>query len=488
MRSTVKRILFACVAILGALAVVLLARTWAFESRQLTPEAGTPLTLNEARVVEHLRQALRIETISRENPARTPGEAFRAFHAFLTKAFPKVHASLKRETVSEHSLLYTWPGTDDRAKPILLLAHMDVVPVAAPEAWTHPPFSGALADGFIWGRGALDDKSSVLGILEAVEALLAARFRPGPTIYLAFGHDEEVSGQHGAVKIAALLKSRGVRASVCLDEGLAIVDGVVPGISKPVALIGIAEKGYLSVTLTARGQGGHSSQPPRQTALGILGSAVAKLESHPLPGRLGGPVRQMFDVLGPEMTFGMRMALANLWLFGGLVERELAASPTTDAALRTTTAVTMMNGGTKDNVLPASGRAVVNFRIMPGETIDSVMKYVRDTIGDERVEVAVLGAASEPSPVSAVDSAGYVTLNKTIRQVYKGVLVAPALDLGATDSRHYVDVADDVYRFAPLWMTEGDLARIHGANERIGKDDYLRCVQFFAQFIRNAAS
>ncbi len=487
-RPGVKRLLLGTVGLVGVLAAVVLIRTFSFTSKQLDAPPADPLKLDEARAVENLRRALRIKTISSEDPAQTPVEALEAFHALLAEAFPKVHAALKKETVSDHALLYEWTGTESKRSPMLLLAHMDVVPANPNNEWEHPPFSGDLADGYIWGRGAIDDKSSVLGILEAVEVLLVEGFGPKRTVYLAFGHDEEVSGANGAAKIAALLASRGVKAEFSHDEGLAVVEGIVPGITQPVALIGTAEKGYASLELTVSCKGGHSSQPPPHTALGILSAAIVKLEEHPLPAAIRGPVREMFDVLGPEMPFFERMAFANLWLFGGLVKRELEATNAAAAALRTTTAVTMMSGGTKDNVLPTRARAVVNFRLMPDDSIDGLLAHVNETIADERIQVRVLGTAQEASPVSDINAPSYTVLNRTIRQIFPGVVVAPCLDIGATDSRHYSNVAQDSYRFTPLWFKEEDLARIHGPNERIAKDDYLRCIRFYAQFIRNAAS
>ncbi len=487
-RVRIKWVLFALVAVVSGLTIVVLVRTWTFTSKQLAPAPATPLTFDEEGAVRHLRRALRIMTISFQDPSRASAEAFAAFHTLLSEAFPRVHAALRRETVSDHSLLFTWAGADSSREPVLLLAHMDVVPADPSSGWTHGPFSGDLADGYIWGRGALDDKSSVLGILEAVEALLAEGFRPRRTVCLAFGHDEEVGGRNGAARIAALLQSRGVDAALSLDEGMAIVDGIVPGAERPVALVGVAEKGYLTLELTVEGAGGHSSQPPRQTTLGILGAAVARIESNPMPSDLRDPVRRMLGDLGPEMSFGMRAVLSNLWLFEPLVTWQLSGATATDAALRTTTAVTMMSGGTKENVLPTRARAVVNFRILPGDTVDDVIAHVKHTVDDDRVRFDVRGQANGPSLVSDADSPDYALLDKAIRQVFPEVWVAPALDLAATDSRHYEPVTRNQFRFGPLWMEEEDLSRIHGPNERIGRDHYLRGIRFFAQFIRNASS
>jgi len=487
-KSRIKQLLLGVLLMVLVLASVIVLRTLAFRSEQIEASPAHPLVLDEARVVQNLRRALQIRTVSEQDPARTSGEAFKQLHALLEASYPRVHATLKKQTVSEHSLLYRWAGKDPACKPILLLAHLDVVPAEEGSPWVYPPFSGQFADGFIWGRGALDDKSSVMGILEACEALLAEGFQPRRTIYLAFGHDEEIGGKNGASQIAALLQSQGVKAEFCLDEGLAVLEGIVPGVSKPTAMIGIAEKGYLTVELSVEGEGGHSSQPPRETMLGVLCAGVARLEANPLPARLRGPARQMLRTLGPEMSWPMRMVMANLWLFEGLVNRRLQAGRTTNAALRTTTAVTILNAGTKENILPTRAAALVNCRLLPGESIESVLDHIRRVVADDRIQVRIHGTPNAASPVADVGSPTYVTLNKTIRQVFPEAVVAPGLVLGATDSRHYTHVSEVIYRFGPLKLTEKDMPRIHGPNERIGKEDYLRCVRFFGQLIRNAAS
>ncbi len=482
---TIKRAVAVVVVALVSLVAVVLIRTAAFTSKQLPPAPATPLKLDEAKAVDHLQRAVRIKTVSHQEPVAGSGEAFLQLHALLQEAYPKVHATMKRELVGGASLLYTWPGEDTGAKPILLLAHMDVVPGETGSPWEHAPFSGELADGHVWGRGTLDDKGNLIGILEAAESLLAEGFKPKRTVYFAFGHDEEIGGK-GAMQIAALLKSRGVRAEICLDEGMCILEGVVPGLTKPVATIGIAEKGYLTLELVVEGQGGHSSQPPKETVLGILSKAIARLEADPMPAQLKGPARQMLEVLGPEMPFSARIALANLWLFEGLVTRRLEAGKATSASLRTTLAVTIMSGGDKENVLPSRARAVVNSRLMPGASVEGVLDHVRRSIGDDRVSVKPLGTPHLASPVADVHARGYAMLNSTIRQVFPEVLVAPGLVLGATDSRHYAEVSDGTYKFSPLWLNQEALSRIHGPNERISTDNYLRLIRFYGQLIRNA--
>jgi carboxypeptidase PM20D1 len=369
------------------------------------------------------------------------------------------------------------------------MGHMDVVPVEAgtERAWSHPPFSGDLADGFIWGRGTLDDKCGVMAVFEAVELLLKQGFQPRATVYLAFGHDEEIGGEGGAGRIVEVLALRKIRLKYVLDEGLAITQGIVPGLEKPAALVGIAEKGSASIELSAEAVGGHSSMPPEQTAVGIVAAAVRVLERNPMTASLDGPAALLFDRLGPEMPFLTRLAIANRWLFGRLIIAELAGSPATNALVRTTTAATIFEGGVKENVLPARARAVVNFRIKPGDTIDGVLAHVRKTVADSRVTIKLLdpAGARSASAVSRTTSAGFRTIERTIRQVSPGTLVAPSLVLGATDSRKFEVVADDVYRFLPYVLGPDDTRRVHGIDERISVESYRDCVRFYAQLLKN---
>jgi len=370
------------------------------------------------------------------------------------------------------------------------MAHQDVVPVDPQTlaGWEQPPFEGGITDGFVWGRGSLDDKFSLMGIMEAVEMHLARGFQPQRTIYLAFGHDEEIGGHRGAAKIAELLGGRAAALEYVLDEGMAIVDEAIPGLRKPVALIGIAEKGYVSVALRVDVESGHSSMPPPQTAIGILSAAINKLEAHPMPARLEGVQRQVLDYVGPEMPFGSRLVMANLWLFAPLVERKLSARPNTNAAIRTTSAATMFSAGIKENILPSEARAIVNFRILPGDSIKGVLEHVESVVDDPRVKVEKLEASSgEPSDISNVDAAGFLTIQRTLRQVFPEVLIAPALCLGGTDSEHYAHLSSAIYRFSPLRLRPEDMKRLHGVNERTSLKDYAGSVTFYYHLIGNSA-
>lgn len=488
--ESLKKILFVLTAGVVLLVSALLINTLRFTSKQIAVQPIQPVSVDEGVVAQHLADALRFQTISYQDAKLTKGEEFLALHKYLEQTFPKLHATLAKELVGNYSLLYTWKGRDEKLKPILLMAHQDVVPVEMETLanWEQPPFEGRIAGGYIWGRGAMDDKFNLLGVMEAVEMLLGQGFQPERTIYLAFGHDEEVGGSNGATKIAELLRERNVELEYVLDEGLAITDGILPDISKPVALVGIAEKGTVSVELLVEVEGGHSSTPPPQTAIGILSAAINRLEEHQMPVSMEGVPRQMFDYVGREMPFGKRLVMANLWLFKPLVERKLSESPSTNAGIRTTTAVTIVEGGLKENVLPGRARAVVNFRILPGDSIERVISHVRETINDPRIKVNRFGfTASEPSPVSSTDATGFQMIQRTIRQLFPEVLVAPALVVGATDSRHYVRLTNNIYRFSTLRVRPEDRARLHGINERTSVKDYAGCVKFYYHLIRNSA-
>jgi carboxypeptidase PM20D1 len=327
----------------------------------------------------------------------------------------------------------------------------------------------------------------VMASLEAVEHLLAAGHRPRRTVILAFGHDEELGGPKGAARIAALLAQRGVRAWFSLDEGLAILDGIIPGATRPIAQIGLSEKGILSLALAARAQGGHASMPPALTAVGRVARAVTRLEQTPMPATLDGLGGTSLRAMAPALPFGARFALANTWLLGPLVERQLSASPVTNALLRTTTAPSVIEGGTKDNVLPAEARAIVNFRIAPGDTIAAVKAHAVAAIDDPAVSVSEYGsAASEPGAVADLHSPGYGLIAAAARRVAPDALVAPGLVLAATDSRHYGAVSAAAFRFLPVRLAPADVARIHGANERIGVRNYGELISFYEALIRGS--
>ena len=478
MTRTLARIGLAAIVLSVVLAAVLTINTLRQKAEPLADSPPSPLPIDSA-AVGRLAQAIRIPTISTE--ATPPSaQSLTAFAARLERNFPRVHAQLTSERLAGGSLLYTWPGTNGAAPALLLAAHQDVVP--AGHRWTHPPFSGAIAGGYVWGRGTIDDKASLMSILEAAERLLARGFRPKQTIYFAFGHDEERGGA-GARAMAALLRRRGARVGLAVDEGFAVLDGVIGGVTKPVAMIGVAEKGYVSIELTADSPGGHSSMPSDDNAAVRVARAVTRIADKPLPARLDGPTGEMLDGLAPYSELPMRVALANRWLTAPLVKRQFLASPQTAASIRTTTAPTIFQAGTKDNVLPQRARAVINHRILPGETIDSVLAHDRAAVADPRVRLRVIPGGRDPSRPASTGSPEYRQLSRAVRATFPHAAIAPGLVVGATDGRHYEGLATSVLRFAPFTLREEDLARIHGSNERIGVADYMRAIAFYERLI-----
>jgi carboxypeptidase PM20D1 len=438
------------------------------------------------RAAAHLGKAVRIQTISRIEGVVDNPEAFLAFQAFLKSAYPRLHAAMRFEAVAGYSLLYTLPGSDPSLAPILLLAHQDVVPVEAGTEgdWEAPPFSGDIRDGSIYGRGAVDDKGSLVAVMEAMETLFARGFQPRRTVLLAFGHDEEVLGS-GAKAIARLLGERNIRPWFVIDEGMdVLLDNPLTG--QPAVLIGIAEKGYLTVRVTARSGGGHSSMPPGETAAERLSKAILAIRSHPFPGHLDeGPVAGMLDALAPRLGFVQRAVIGNRWVFGPFLSSRMGLTPAGNALLRTTIAPTVIDGGTKENVLPQEVHVLINLRLNPRDSVAGALEHLRRSVaGIDGISVDAHGTPVEPSPVSSTTSDSYAMLAAVARaHAPNDAAVAPMLVLGGTDSRFYASVAENIYRFAPAWIRQSEFARIHGTGERLSLENLERMIRFYAQLV-----
>lgn len=485
-----KKIFLVALGGLGLLVAVLFVNALRLSPDTDSVDAAPTLLFDSDAAVERFAASIRIPTISFETVEETDTTHFLALHDHFEATYPLVHERLGREVVGDLSLLYTWEGSDPGLEPVVLMGHLDVVPVipGTEEDWTYDAFGGVVADGYVWGRGTMDDKISVVAIMEAVELLLADGFQPRRTLYLAFGHDEEVGGPRGAGAIAELLSDRGAPPyAFVLDEGGTIAEGLVPGVDGAVALVGIAEKGYVSLELVVEGPGGHSSMPPAETNIGILAAAISKLQDAPFPSSLDGAAREMFVSLAPHMSLSLRLVMGNLWLFEPVMEIALASDPTTAAMLRTTTAPTIIDGGVKANVLPIVARAIVNHRIRPGETVETVMARVIDVIDDPRVQVSVSAEAQNPSPVSDPAGDAFQLVARTIRETNgDDVIVAPYLVVGGTDAKYYSGSSDAVFRFLPARFEEDAMTRFHGTDERMSVESYLASIRFFHQLIRNS--
>ncbi|MDP3489463.1 MAG: M20 family peptidase [Phenylobacterium sp.] len=471
-----------------ALVAVVGVRTALYETPALV--AATDLELAPAAVFDlqaaagRLSQAITFQTVSHQDAADNELAEWDRLHAWLLATYPRAHAVMSRDVIAGHTLVYTWTGADPALDPIVLMAHQDVVPAEAADGWTHPPFAGVIADGAVWGRGAIDDKGSLIGLFEAVETLAAAGFQPRRTVILVSGHNEEVGGD-GAPAANALLKSRGVSAQFVLDEGLLVVaDNPLTG--GPAALIGVAEKGYATLVVTAPSEGGHSSAPPPQTGVSTLARAVTEITDSPFPMRLQGPGADMLHVLGAGAGLPMRAALANTWATEPLIVRQMAATPAGAALLHTTIAPTMLQGSPKENVLPRDARAWINYRIAPGDTSEDVLERARAAVGDLPVEFAWARPPQEPSAVSSTDSEGWKVIAALAAEV-TGAPVAPGLVTAGTDSRFLAEVAQDTYRFQPITLSMAETAMIHGVDERMTLPNLERMVQFYARLIATAA-
>lgn len=488
-----KQLLMGLGALLLILVTVLLVRTFTFGGAPANVqqvELPEPPAISAEAAAQNLSRAIQFRTITLSSGDPRPGQEgpWLELQAWLEETYPAFHAAADKETVpGGYTLLYTWEGSDASLDPILLMAHQDVVPVniGTEGDWTGAPFAGEIIDGYVYGRGAMDDKGSLVGLMEALDALARDGFAPRRTILLQLGHDEEVSGS-GAEAGIALLKSRGISPVMALDEGFMVVeDNPVTG--GTLGLIGVAEKGYLTIRLTALAEGGHSSAPPRDSATVRLSRALVALDENQMAADLSkAPTSDMIRVVSQEMGFVNRMAIANQWLLGGLVESGFAASPQGNAMIRTTTAPTMLVGSAKENVLAQRATAMVNFRVHPNNTVEEVLQHVRDVTADiEGIEIELGGdgIASEPSPVSSTQNRAYGVLAAVAAEISGGAPSTPALVIGATDARYASAITKDVYRFAPSVVGPADLAGFHGTNERLSVENMGRLARSYAQII-----
>ena len=470
-----------CAAGMGALLLLLLAvlliNTIRYSPPEIASVKAAEFEVNVARAAQDLSRAVTFETDS----TKPDSPDFDAFIDWLPRAFPRLHASTTRVLIAEKTPLYQWTGSDPNLKPVLFAAHYDVVPILQPtlSQWVHPPYSGFVDDKFVWGRGTLDNKGALITMLHAAEKLMGAGFQPKRTIYFSFGHDEEVRGA-GAAAVAKFLGSKNIQLDWILDEGSFVLDKIIPGLEKPVASINLAEKGVVTLSLIARSAGGHSSMPPKETAVGILARAIDRLQQAPVPGGLTGVSAEFFDRLGRHFSFGRRIIFANTWLFGPILEGILSDAPSTNAMLRTTTAPTMLSGSDKVNVLPVEAVAKVNFRIHPRDTFDSIVSHVSRTIDDDRVSIRVEELFASPaSPVSDKNAQGYLDIRASILDTFGPIATVPGLTIAATDARLYARAADNAYRINPFKITGDDLTRFHGTNERLSLENIEKGIRFY---------
>ena len=455
-----------------------------FESKQITTDSIVDFQPADS-ALHHFSEALKIKTISPENPIDFDSIAFDQFTAFLASSYPLANSLLDKKNFLKYSTLYTWKGSDPSLSPAVLMAHMDVVPVIGANTtdWKYGAFDGKIAEDTVWGRGTLDDKINVIALMESVEQLLSQGYIPQRTLYISFGHDEELGGQ-GAQAIATYLKAEGIRPEFVLDEGSVIASGLIPGVASDVALVGIAEKGFATIHLSVEIEGGHSSFPANETAIDVLAAAIYKVKSNPFPAVLSDPLKQFFSFVGPEMDFPNNLVFANVSVFSPVIKKIYESSNTGNANVRTTTSPTVFHSGIKENVIPKRATASINFRIVPGETTQSVMDRVQTLIDDDRVKLSLGDFISDPSPVSDPESDAFKLLQQTINQVFPDALVAPGMVVVATDSRHFSDISQNTFRFLPIRLDRTNISSIHGINERVAVSEYYTSIQFYGELIK----
>lgn len=465
---------------LALLILCLLINTLFFWSRQEKITALPPPALPE-NSVDHFSQMIQFKTITYDDSSRLDSSQFIGLRKFLERAYPRVHEKLTREIVNRYSLLFHWPGRDTTLDAIVFIAHMDVVPVEETSlaSWKAQPFAGMVMNDSLWGRGTVDDKVNVVSILESVEKLLREGFEPQRSVYLVFGHDEEAGGRNGARVIAQLLRHRKVKAKLIMDEGGYVTENKVPGIVKPVAMLGTSEKGYLNLLLTVETNGGHSSFPEKETSIDILSRALVKIRTTAFPPGISASTHDMIGFVGPELPFFQKVVFANARLFEKIIIGSYTRSPIGNAMMRTTAVPTIVKAGIKENVIPGKASAVVNFRLLPGDSINWVIRQVNRTINDSRIRITNINGV-EASGVTSINTEGFQAVQRIVYKTFPAVLASPFLLIGGTDSKHFQDISPSIVRFSPINGLDG----FHGVNERISLQSYRLSIWFYEQLIR----
>ncbi len=485
MQQKSKKIVLMMFGFFAILILILIGRSF------LVPEQATMLShlksdlkinIDIKRASKNLAKLISIPTIT--NKAK---KEFIEMHDLLSAQYPRLHKTLKLRKVNQYSLLYHWPGSNKKLPPILFLAHMDVVKVGIAEQarWQHPAFSGFIDKHSIWGRGALDDKAAITSLFESLSYLLKMKFKPKRSIYIALGHDEESGGRQGAVEIRKLLEAKKIKPLAIFDEWSGVFAGNILKVNKAVALVAVAEKGYLTVSLEVEGETGHSSKPPRTTAIDRLSRAIAVLNRKPMPARLTEPVKTMFERMANEMDFSSRLVIANTWLLESLLLKELTKQSVSNALVRTTFATTVFKAGDSENQLPLNAKALINVRLLPGIRPQKVIDYIKKLVNDPLVKLSIKLPVSEASAVSSFTSPLYRVLETSIKQEFEDALVVPGLLIGASDSRHYHSLGSPIYRFRAFRLNQKDIRSVHGINERISIKNLAHSIRFYVRLLLN---
>ncbi|MDO9511488.1 MAG: M20/M25/M40 family metallo-hydrolase [Bacteroidales bacterium] len=464
------------------LLVIMVTKTLIMKSKQADIQTYSTVAFNDS-LVWRLQKAIQYKTLSFTDTSNNLTSEFDGFHAFLFKQFPAVFKTMTKRTFNHHALLLHWKGRNESLSPLVLLAHQDVVNVND-SAWKYPPFSGKIVDDFLWGRGTLDDKGSLMAILEACEKLITENYQPQRSIFLAFGDDEEINGV-GAKQISAWLQSQKIEPYMVIDEGLVITEGIVPMTNQPVALIGTSEKGYLSLRITATSDGGHSSTPKSPNSIELINLYTQKLCAELSNSTICKPVEDFMDWLGPELAWPEKVIFANRWLTQPIITGIYRNSPSGNALVTTTCTPTVLSAGNEDNVVPQTAFAILNLRLLPGTTIENVLDQAHSIIKDEEISIRIEGNAYNPARVSSASGPEFNYLAGIIRSTFPDALVMPNLMLASSDSRNYSEISKNVFRFAPYRLNENAIDGIHGNNERISVSDYRKMPVFYYQLMKS---
>jgi carboxypeptidase PM20D1 len=470
-----------CALIVAFLAVIVI-RALLFKPKAATAVKASEAAVDEQAAIDHLAEMIRCKTVSYYEDERIDKAEFAKFRALLKKLYPNVFAKCSYEEIGVSGVLFSLKGKSAE-KPAVFMAHYDVVPVNE-EQWSKPAFDGIIENGVLWGRGTLDTKCTLLGVLEAAETLLKGGFLPENDMYFAFAGDEEVAGKSQPV-IVETLRARGIVPAVVVDEGGAVVEGIFPGVNQPCALIGIAEKGLMDAQFVIEGAGGHASAPPPHTGIGRLARAVTRIEAQPFPRKLTKPVAEMFDTLGRRSSFVYRMIFANLWCFLPLLDAMCKKSGgELNAMMRTTCAFTMAEGSKASNVLPPRARMVANLRVINGTTCEETLAALKSRLDDDGIQASIVQGMN-PSKVSETEGYGWEKLTSAIAQTWPEALISPYLMVACSDSRHYCAISDYVYRFSAMALSREERGCIHGNDERIPTDKIVKTVQFYLRLMRS---
>lgn len=468
-------------AVLAAFIAVVAVRTIRFRPKPQPAVTKEEIAFDQDAAVDSLAQLVRCKTVSYNDHSLEDEGEFQKLISLLPTLYPNVFDTCTFQQLPDRALLLRWPGKQ-AGDPAVMMAHYDVVPVNE-EKWDKPPFAGIIEDGILWGRGTLDTKVTFNGILSAANSLIGQGFRPEKDIYFAFSGGEEINGQ-GAPNIVAYFTEHGIHPAIVVDEGGAVVENVFPGVKQPCGLIGIAEKGMLNAQYRTLSAGGHASAPKPHTPVGVLAAACKRVEDHPFKAHIDGPAAQMFDTLGRYSTPLYRMIFANMWCFGWIIDLlGKKSGGEMNALVRTTVAFTQMEGSSARNVIPPEAKMVSNIRLNPADSVASALAYLEKTVNDPAVEITSL-ESFEPSPVSETGCDAWEKVAAAVANTWPGCIVSPYLMVQCSDSRHYRDLSNHVYRFSAMDLTAEERSTIHGNNERIRLETAAKAVEFYIRLMR----